>query len=337
MIPYSKLRDPANRMPLADVVPLPHPLTLYIEPTDACCFACKYCPHSMPNYHNIVGDSRFMPIEFFRGLCDQIKELGRIKHINLHFMGEPLLHPDIAEMASRCKELADGVTITTNGALLTEAIGRKLISSGLDYLRISVYAVSNDRQKYLTGSNISVERIFENASRFNMLKKEMNSATPFFYVKMIRTNTEEDAAFLDMYRGVCDEVALEDVCDSSSIEGMPNFAQIEKEEMLKQRIFQNPKKVCSFPFYQMIISADGLVVSCCTDWSRKNIAGDLNKNTLREIWNGETLNKFRLMLLRLERSKLEACKNCTFMLTNPDNIDTLTDVEYERRVSACAR
>lgn len=67
---------------------------------------------------------------------------------------------------------------------------------------------------------------------------------------------------------------------------------------------------CVRPFTQLYIAHDGRVVLCCQDWSFEEIMGDVTKNTIDEIWNGEKYRQFRTSLLNKERIGL--CTKCDF-------------------------
>ena len=66
------------------------------------------------------------------------------------------------------------------------------------------------------------------------------------------------------------------------------------------------------------------------DWARKLIIGDTRKQSLREIWTGDTLFKHQLAHLagkRKENSTCAACGQLTHCL--PDNIDPYANRLYE--------
>lgn len=66
---------------------------------------------------------------------------------------------------------------------------------------------------------------------------------------------------------------------------------------------------CVLPFQQLIIRPDGKVSLCCNDPLGKCTLGDVNKESLLDIWYGEKYQKLRKALIH-GREKLESCKNC---------------------------
>lgn len=81
-------------------------------------------------------------------------------------------------------------------------------------------------------------------------------------------------------------------------------------------------KVCPFPFYSLTIAPDGVAGVCCSDWRRKLIIGDLNKQSLLEVWNGDTLKKFWIDMLSGNKNKYAMCTQCEYYkYDSTDNID----------------
>ena len=74
------------------------------------------------------------------------------------------------------------------------------------------------------------------------------------------------------------------------------------------RTGREPRKSCFKPFTDIVIYWDGKVVRCNHDWS-KNTLGDINNNTIRQIWNGPEFKRIRSEQLSLEFSE-DVCRNC---------------------------
>ena len=83
----------------------------------------------------------------------------------------------------------------------------------------------------------------------------------------------------------------------------------------RKEILQNSSKVyseqsCFIPFYKLMIDWNGDVLLCENDWSRKNIFGNVNKESIGDIWFGKKINNHRKKLLR-SRKNCSPCKNCS--------------------------
>lgn len=69
---------------------------------------------------------------------------------------------------------------------------------------------------------------------------------------------------------------------------------------------------CERPFVQMYVNAFGQAILCCSDYKFEVVMGDLNKNTLMEIWNNNKYKKYREALKIGNRKDLILCKNCNY-------------------------
>lgn len=182
MIKYSDLKN--DRVDLKKAIPLERPFTVLFEPAAACNFRCSFCYYQNTDF--ISMNRGLMDFYDFKKIADDLKAWGMIKVIRLIGFGEPLLNKRTPDMVAYLKEneIAERVEITTNGSLLSEEMSRRLIDSGLDYIRISIY----DKD------------IFRKVSDLKWLRDRNK---PFIYVKSF------DQEAIDRYSCVADEVALE--------------------------------------------------------------------------------------------------------------------------------
>jgi len=88
------------------------------------------------------------------------------------------------------------------------------------------------------------------------------------------------------------------------------------------------KTVCLRPFMQMYISCNGLVAQCCTDTLNRYIMGDITKQPLLEIWNGEPFTKVRNGLIGKGELQ-DMCKVCDLERTY-QTVDDLRQLFWNR-------
>ena len=94
-----------------------------------------------------------------------------------------------------------------------------------------------------------------------------------------------------------------------------------KDEILSSRAGNSPnrqtslqklKHLCGLPNHQFIIRPDGKISLCCNDaWGQMTL-GDLNKNTVEEIFNSQYYNKICKKLLK-GRDKIKICEYCDYV------------------------
>ena len=307
--PYSTLRSESKRVSLAEASPLPHPFTIYLEPTNICNFKCTYCPESFDDYEEQAGGLFRMDLRQFERVCDQILELGRLKTLNFYMMGEPFVNKSLPDFIAMAKDrnVADRViVVTSNGTLLDAKMAKRVIAAGLDYLRISIYGTTQERLTKITGTKISLDRICANVRGIYEMREAIGATRPIVYAKMIDTqDPAENQRFRDLFAGICDEAVIEPVMNwNDPDEG--NLSGLETNDLLKTQYFEDRKEVCPFPFYQLVIHSDLTVSLCCVDWAKKTAIGNLEKSSLAELWRGPALRDFRLAHLRRQRHTIDA-------------------------------
>jgi radical SAM protein with 4Fe4S-binding SPASM domain len=61
------------------------------------------------------------------------------------------------------------------------------------------------------------------------------------------------------------------------------------------------------------INWNGDVTVCCTDILFKLKIGNINKNTLKELWNSPIMTEFRIKHIKGETKDIPVCNECTGM------------------------
>ena len=319
---YSELREKMPRAELKNAVPLRAPFTVFIEPTNICNFRCEMCPHQMKDYASQAGYHQLMDLKLFNKLITEIAAFGGCKVIRLFFDGESLIHPDIGYMMRTAKSVADRVELLTNGSLLTAEKAQSIIDAKVDYVRVSIYGVSQENHERVTGNKnhkFNVNMIRDNVARLHRMRTNQDASVPFIAVNMLH-NVELEA-LRAAYAEIVDDVSTAPLHSWGS-----DFVNI-------SNLIGSSKMACPSPFYILVIRADGSVVPCCVAWSKELIMGNVNSNTLLEIWNGEKFEALRKAHLHGNRQSVSGCKDCTMLFDHDprDFVDGLTVEEYEAR------
>ena len=112
-----------------------YPSQAQVEVTNRCNLNCTMCPR---DHFEVPKED--MPLDTFEKI---INRLEGVKLLTLTGWGEPLVHPQIFEMIAYGKVKGHRVKLTTNGTLLTTDIRRRVVSSGLDDITISLESVNS--------------------------------------------------------------------------------------------------------------------------------------------------------------------------------------------------
>jgi cyclic pyranopterin phosphate synthase len=124
---------------------------LRISITDRCNFRCRYCVPCKPFQE--IGHPQIARYEEILKLVRLACELG-ITKVRITG-GEPFVRKGIFDFLNKLtdiKQLRD-ISITTNGALLTEKKIQTLLDSGIRRLNFSLDTLQPDRFKFITGRN----------------------------------------------------------------------------------------------------------------------------------------------------------------------------------------
>ena len=307
-----------------------------MEPTNICNFRCKYCPESFENFEEESGGRFKLNNDDFELIAREIENIGTVKTLNFYMMGEPFGNKNLLAYITRIKErgAVDRVIVTSNGSLLKPSLHAGICASGLDYLRISIYGAFEETHRARTGSAIKLERIKGYLAALKNYRDNLGLNFPQIYIKMIEVSDPlENKAFLSEFSPLGDEVCIEPVMNwNDPKEG--NLSQMNTLDLLATPHFAHRKDVCPFPFYTLVIHSDLKVSVCCVDWNKKIVVGDLRKQSLDQIWRGTSLNYVQRIHIERRRGQLESCRDCTYIHTAPDNLDSLSMDEFYKRINS---
>lgn len=139
---------------------------LKIKITDLCNLRCRKCNHWRLERQNHPDRLLAMSNADLFNLAEQAVDLGVRK---VRFSGgEPTLHPAIIDLVKCFSQNNTKCAITTNGTLLSNGIGRKLVEAGLHRISISIDGPS----PVLHDQNVGVAGAFDKQSKGLKLVKE---------------------------------------------------------------------------------------------------------------------------------------------------------------------
>ena len=107
-----------------------------------CNLTCKHC-------YSISADTDFpneLSTEQVFGVMDDLKQFG--VPVLILSGGEPLLRPDIFDIAHRAKAMGFYTALSTNGTLIDDSNIEKIAEVGFDYLGISIDGIRETHDKF---------------------------------------------------------------------------------------------------------------------------------------------------------------------------------------------
>jgi radical SAM protein with 4Fe4S-binding SPASM domain len=340
VIPYTRLHE-VDRHVLRDVLPLAKPFTVLIEPSSRCNFSCLQCFQSLREESYFTRSRTHLSLDRFSRVLDQLVAWDgpRIKVLKLSLYGEPLLNGDFGEMLRLAREagVAERIETTTNASLLTRELAEDLVQHGLDYLRVSVYATTEERQRAVTGTKVSLADIRENLRVLRQVRVAAGAERPFVGCKMIDAYGEDNQRFLDAFRDVADETYIDKPhgwIRTGEVDFIERYYETAAEDVREDlRAASVSRVACPLAFTTMAVRSNGDVSPCCVDYAGGTNLGNVDDQTLRALWESDEWYEFQKMQLEGRRAENPSCAGCDFPLSShytKDDIDGV-DVSLLRR------
>ncbi len=238
-----------------------------------CNRVCVFCPRSNPtDFPNL---NKHMPIENYQSVIEDLKKINYRGGIIYSGFSEPILYKHIFDVIKITNKLLPNnrIELVTNGDHLKLEKLKKLFDSGLTQISVSLY----DGPHQIEG--------------FKKLQKECNLSDDQFDLRFRWANVES-------------ENGLNFGINLTNRAGAINMPEINVKK-LKTGI----KRKCFYPFYQVMIDYDGAVLLCNHDWYKKQILGNINEQSILDIWNNELYKKTRNNLSNAQRAD-SPCKEC---------------------------
>lgn len=316
------MKRETNRTALEKVIPLDTPFVVHIETGNTCNFKCKFCPVINENVHKKYNIKKgLITKELYEKIINDLKEFpNKVKRIYFHVAGEPLVHKDIVHFIKYAKNanVANELVMFTNGALLNRKLSEQLADAGLDIIQISVEGVNSEQYKEITGVDIDYNKFLENIGYLYSVKNKDCT----MYAKILDCGLSDDdkKKFYRDFSNIADHCIIEhllDTCPSELVDTTLGFGQTTTQE--GQPLIE--KLICTPIFYLLNINYDGTTCACNCDYAKQINIGNVNNQSLLEIWNGEKLRNFQKMMLLGKRKEHPYCGVCKGILNQLDDID----------------
>ena len=264
-------------------------LKVGLELTSKCNLRCGMCP--LPVLRRPYEDMEWSLVEKAER---EIHGLG-LKLKWLHEMGEPLLYNRIDDAIRLFPE----ASLSTNGLLLTEEIGAKLLGANLRRIRICVDSINPQIYPQLrTGGDF--EKLVDLTKKFLVQAK---GAPIRIEIQRMRSRLTLDES-VDDFKKLFD---LRSYKNARIIEKTCEALDVNEETDLHGKFYGCVQG--SF-FTWIVIFADGRVTHCCYDAHGDQVMGDLKTQSLMQIVEGERFAAMQKAFTERDLSNLPRCAEC---------------------------
>ncbi len=315
-----------ERVKLAELLPLKTPLVVEIFPIYACNFKCKYCMFSVDKKdRSFISDDVFMKFDMYKKcISDMASFPNKIRVLRFAGMGEPLLHNRIIDMIlyATVNRVVEKTELITNASLLTPRLLDALIIAELSRMVVSIQGISATKYKEMCGVNIDFDNLIRNLTYFFDNKKNTE-----VYIKILDYAVSWRNDFYEIFGDICDYIGIE--------HAVPIYPDVDYNILGNVSSTQfgsiaSDVQICPRPFATMYVLPDGKVTPCYS-MDYPAIMGDLNKESIYDIWNGKKFREFQYNMLN--GIKPLTCHNCLMIKHRFCKEDDLSnDVERLREV-----
>lgn len=309
-----------------------------------CCFHSPLVEGAKQRYPKVAD----IDIGLIQRAILELKEMG-CRLIVIQGAGEPLLHPEITEIASIIKKAGLRLIVITNGLLLDENKIRAFMDASVDMLKVTLWASSPEqyRQQYPGSDEKNLEIILDRLKHLKEMKTERKSLLPelCLHHPINRNNFRTIERFVDL--------ALSAGCNSLSFsqfnpvwQSLAKYALTPQEEqevcgtlgrvrkrldalnvphnidqaLLRYQMGQNvwQKLPCYIMWFHARIRCDGAVQAC----GRSELTfGNLHQSSFSQIWNDRPIRDFRRQAMSTETlSDLRKSCDCDYCCFARDNM-----------------
>ena len=261
-------------LPKHQIVPN-FPTHLDIELASACQLRCPMCPTGNGMMSEALKG--VMSWSLYKKIVDEAVK-NKVYSIKLSWRGEPHLNKSIWKMVRYAKSrgIKDVATLS-NGESMKEKDLYEVVDSGLDWISFSVDGMEESYNKIRHPAKFNdlvykIKKIVE-------IRDERGLDKPLIRIQGIYSTIEHDPQeFYNFWDNIADKVNF--IADEDRADDMRNFPR-------------DPNFVCPSPWQRMTIGYDGKVFPCVSDYLARDPIGDVNKQTLKEIWHGDSVNGLR--------------------------------------------
>ncbi len=290
-----------------------NPIVYNIETTNRCNMRCEMCPRTTMMTRPIEDIDRDTFIKVVKeitphdsALWNRWKEFCEKKYgiaendepsenhfflyviskvIQLHGYGDPLLDKHMGEYIRILTEAGFPTYFSCNPANINLDRTYEMMDAGLSYIKYSIESVDDNEFKKIRGQAANFTGSYENILKVLDYKHEkgLNTTVVITMLNLNKKNQKEEFdRLIDAFRDTDTYVYLKS----------EDCQWYRKDYHGTESIHWS--EPCKHPWMTMTIKSNGAAAMCMEDYNNDIEFGNINNQTLKEIWDGELYKEFRM-------------------------------------------
>lgn len=300
------------------------PAFVSVEPAAVCQLHCPECPVGQANHQSTIkrsvtiNQSTILSLPLFERILAEIAPTAHT--MQFYFQGEPLLNRDLPVMIRRAHDSGLYTIVSTNAQALTRELANRLVEAGLSRIIVSIDGFSEESyEAYRQGG--SLERALAGLRALYDAKQALTARhlTIVLQVLRLRTNEHEWPWIAQHYRELgADRLEFKTAQLYDYEQGHPlmptdeRYSRYRKGKDNRYHLKRN-KTLLFSPCHRLwtgcVVTTRGEVLPCCYDKASAHSYGNIQQQSMRELFQGPRAHALRRVVLRTS-SRLDICHNC---------------------------
>ena len=268
-----------------------------IENTNLCPASCTICPRD--KYESKLG---IMDFNLFKKIINNLSNQTNVKMVDIGGFGEPFADKLLFERCAYIREKLPEVKIfTSSNCFLMTPDKYDDVVKYIDALKISVYGVTKETYEKCHRGSVTYEKTYDNI--LGLLERKEKPYT-IGLLTLTKDNEKEKEDWIKYWKPKLDEVY---VWLPHNFAGNMNFRTIDPKQKTCGRPLNGP----------LYVHIDGTVSMCCLDINKKLVIGNMDTDTIPEIFNSRA---YRRIKKAHKDSKFRGllCERCCQTNYNPE-------------------
>lgn len=282
---------------------LRRPEEVDIEVTSSCDADCIMCPR-----RRMSRNPGPMALPLFRKIVDQAVELG-VRDLVLNGYGEISTLRNYRDYLAYIREKSRVIRIlvNTNGMRMNEALASAYVEYGVDVVNIAIDGATAATYESIR-KDLKLDTVEANVRQLIAIRNKAGTNRPFIMVLMLLLleNEHEAKMFLEKWTGVADHTSLAGVV--SRVGGVKTIPIINRKSKAEP---------CFLLWKQFPILSDGTVALCCDDWNGQGSVGNVNTQSIKELWQNQQRQTLRQLHVDGRAKEIGVCGACQDPRTPP--------------------